>query len=400
MPRLSRQLPAYRKHKATGQAVVSLGGKDHYLGKWKSAASKAEYNRVTREWVAGGQIHVTNDLTLVELLASFKRHARTYYVGPDGTVNKEYRNYVTLSKRLAKMYGTTLAADFGPLRLKAFRQSLVDHGLARTNINQSINRVRHIFKWAAENELAPASVFEALRCVAGLRYGKTNAKETEPVRPVPDAFVDATLPYCSPQVAAMIGLQRVTGMRSGEVVQMRGCDINMQGETWIYTPASHKTQYRGHSRIVYLGPQAQAIIKQWLRGDTQAHLFQPCEAEQWRYAQMHANRKTPISCGNKPGSNRKAKPRRKPGQQYDTQSYGKSVKAAIERCNKARTEAGQPDIPHWHPHQLRPNYATLARREFGLEVARVLLGHKHASITEVYAEADQHLAADAALKIG
>ena len=74
--------------------------------------------------------------------------------------------------------------------------------------------VRQIFTWGAENELVPASIVEAQRSVAGLRYGKTTARETEPVRPVPVAYVDAVLPHVAPQIAAMIELQRVTGMRS------------------------------------------------------------------------------------------------------------------------------------------------------------------------------------------
>ena len=47
----NRRVPKYRRHKPTGQAVVTLSGKDHYLGKWNTAASKAEYDRLTGEWV-------------------------------------------------------------------------------------------------------------------------------------------------------------------------------------------------------------------------------------------------------------------------------------------------------------------------------------------------------------
>src|SRR6476646_5133730 len=47
---------------------------------------------------------------------------------------------------------------------------------------------------------------------------------------------------------------------------------------------------------------------------------------------------------------------------------------------------------HWHPHQLRHNAATRFRREFGLDVAQVLLGHKTLAVTQVYAERDVHLA--------
>jgi hypothetical protein len=54
MPKLVHRLPAYRQHKSTGQAIVTFNGRDFYLGPWKSAASRAEYNRLTTEWLASG----------------------------------------------------------------------------------------------------------------------------------------------------------------------------------------------------------------------------------------------------------------------------------------------------------------------------------------------------------
>lgn len=157
--------------------------------------------------------------------------------------------------------------EFGPLRLKAFRDSLIAEKLSRSSINHATNRTRRIFKWGVENELVEPRILEGLRAVAGLRFGKSDAKETEPVRPVADAHIDAVLPHCSPQVAAMIALQRICGMRSGEVVQMRTCDINTAGTVWTYSPATHKTQYRGHQRTVYIGPKGQAVLQEWLRAD-------------------------------------------------------------------------------------------------------------------------------------
>jgi integrase len=422
MPRLVNKLPSYRRHKATGQAVVSLGGQDIYLGPWKSVASKTEYQRRIREWQAAGGV-TTSDvsgLTVVELLAAFKRHARTYYVDVVGNPNTEYKNYATVMQRLGTAYGRTLACEFGPLRLKAFRQSLIERRLSRTHVNHSINRVRHIFKWAVENELVPASVIDALRCVAGLRYGKSDVKETEPVRPVPDARVNAVLPHVSPQVKAMIELQRVTGMRSGEVCRMRGCDLNTSGNVWTYTPASHKTMYRGHSRIVYLGPKAKEILGHWLRSNTQEYLFQPREAEEFRRQVQQARRKTPLSCGNRPGSNRRRRPAKSPGYHFTSGSYGRAIRVGCELAFGMPQELRRPakgETPEqklerqrlavewraentWHPHQLRHNAATYFRREHGLEVARVLLGHKHAAITEVYAEADRARAVEVAARIG
>ena len=78
-----------------------------------------------------------------------------------------------------------------------------------------------MFKWGVANELIPASVHHALLAVGGLRLGRCQARESEPVRPVPVEHVNAVLPHVSPQVAAMVRLQLLTGMRPGEVVVMR-----------------------------------------------------------------------------------------------------------------------------------------------------------------------------------
>jgi len=44
MPRLSVSLWEYRKHRASGQAVVTICGKDHCLGPHSTKVSKIEYD--------------------------------------------------------------------------------------------------------------------------------------------------------------------------------------------------------------------------------------------------------------------------------------------------------------------------------------------------------------------
>jgi integrase len=62
---------------------------------------------------------------------------------------------------------------------------------------------------------------------------------------------------------------------------------------------------------------------------------------------------------------------------------------------------GKPSaIPLWHPNQLRHNAATRLRREFGLDVARAVLGHSSPAVTEVYAELDGAKAAEAMERVG
>ncbi|HEX3724723.1 MAG TPA: site-specific integrase, partial [Pirellulales bacterium] len=132
MPKLKHRVPSYRRHKGSNQAVVSLSGRDIYLGKHNSPDSRREYNRLIAEWAANnGTLAAPHDLTVVELCAAFLRHAKTYYKRPDGTRTGEVASYKTLIGRLKAFYGHTLVGDFGPLALKTFRQQLIELGLAR-----------------------------------------------------------------------------------------------------------------------------------------------------------------------------------------------------------------------------------------------------------------------------
>ena len=121
-----------------------------------------------------------------------------------------------------------------------------------------------------------------------------------------------------------------------------------------------------------------------------AFLFSPAEAEAERRAKQHAGRKTPLSCGNAPGRNRKRRPSKQPGSRYTRGSYRQAVQYA---CRKA-------GIPPWHPHQLRHSAGTAIRKAEGIEVARIILGHRSAAITETYAELDHGRALQVMQKIG
>jgi integrase len=53
-----------------------------------------------------------------------------------------------------------------------------------------------------------------------------------------------------------------------------------------------------------------------------------------------------------------------------------------------------------HAHQLRHNAATWLRKEFRLDVARIILGHRSHDVTAIYAEADATQAVEIVGKIG
>jgi integrase len=389
---MPKSVPSYRHHRPSGQAVVTLNGKDHYLGPHDSAASRTEYDRLIGEWLANGRTLPEEDeqadLRICELVIAYLEFAKTYYA-VDGEPGKEFVCMRHASKPLVELYSKTPAREFGPLALKAVRQRWIDRDICRTHINQRVNRIRRIFKWGVENELIPATTLHGLQAVAPLKRGRTPARESEPVKPVPDEHVDAILSAVSPQVAAMIELQRLTGMRPGEVVLIRPCDVERNGKIWVFKPPTHKTAHHGHNRQIFIGPKAQEILAPWMLRDASAYCFSPLEAEEHRNRKRKAARKTPMTpsqCKRCP----KAKPKRAKRERYDVDSYRRAIYYGIKKSG----------CPKWHPHQLRHNCATRMRREFGLDVAQIILGHRSASITEVYAEVDKAKAVEVVEKVG
>jgi integrase len=105
--------------------------------------------------------------------------------------------------------------------------------------------------------------------------------------------------------------------------------------------------------------------------------------------EQRRNRTTPLY----PSQKLRAKvknPRQSPGERYTTRSYYHAIRNG---CKKA-------GVPNWHPNQLRHNAATYLRKEFGLDVARVILGHSSSSVTEIYAEVDHAKAISVMEQVG
>ena len=415
------KVPAYRLHKPSDLAVVRLNGKDVYLGKHGSAASKRKYEQVISEWLAN-HCQLPSYLlssretkanrtgrTINELFIAYWEYARSYYVR-NGEPTATLHHVKTSAKPLCELFGHTPLADFGPLRLKAVRQHMIEvHDWNRSTVNKSVGFIKRMFKWGVENEMVEVATYQAIATLSGLRKGRSEARETVPVRPVPRRLIDAVEPYVSKQVWAMVQLQLHTGMRPGEVVSMRRGDLDTTGRIWLYRPASHKTEHYGHQRRVYMGPQAQKVIMKFLDRNDDAYLFSPAEAEQERRIKQHAARQTPLSCGNRPGTNRRRSPKRKPGSSYDVPSYRRAIRRGCDKAfpwlrlagrdQKSLTVEERVEMKlwlnqhRWHPHQLRHNAATYLRKEFGIEAARLILGHRSASVTEIYAELDHERAA-------
>lgn len=363
MPRKRNVVPSYLFHSPTGQAYtkVWVGSKKQtiYLGPHGSEVSRQEFARIVGEAAVhtakGGPPPAT--LTVNELMAEFRKHADEYYRRADGTPTNEVVEYRLAARVVRELYGHVPATEFGPLALRAVREKMLAAGLSRKSINGRVDRVKRIWKWAAGLELVPFATFHALTAVTGLRQGRTSARESEPVRPVADAVVDATLPFLRRPVRGLVTFGRLTGCRPAEACSVRPSDIDQSAELWVYRPGQFKTLWQGKTRTILLGPKARALLEEFTPADPTHYFFPPT-------GRPHAH--------------------------YRTDSYDRAVARACERAG----------VPHWSPNQLRHTHGTTVRKLYGLEAAGAALGHTKMSATQIYAERDGQLAERVAREVG
>lgn len=336
--------PSYRLHKPTGQAVVTIAGKDRYLGKHGSDQSRIAYRRIIAEWGAGRQASnsiKSDDVTIAMLVTDYLRHCKSYY--PDA-----YNSETAAARRALSFLVDHLSlrvAEFGPLKLKAIRAIIVEgkdqrtgKPYARKYVNRLVAHICRMFKWGSENEVVPIDVYHALVNVPGLKAGRVSSPETDPVDPVADSLIEATIVHCPGVIADMIRVQRLTGMRPGEVCSLTPQMIDRTCNVWMADLQKHKNAWRQKQRVIFFGPRAQAILDKYVGRTADKVLFSPQEAMQQRLADKASKRVTPVTSGNRPGTNRKTIPMRAPRESYDTNSYRRAIKYA---CKKGNLEPGR-----------------------------------------------------------
>lgn len=195
--------PAYCLHKSSGRAYVTIDGKTVYLGTHGTQESRDQYDRVIGEWIGRGRTLPTppesssvscsvKGPTINVLAERFWTYCQTYYVDRDGNPSDEATNFKYVLGFLVRMYGTEPAAEFGPLKLKAIREAMIQprtikakrrsvgqdgkmitamvnittKGWSRRSTNKAISRLKRVFAWGIENELIDAARIEKGKVVA------------------------------------------------------------------------------------------------------------------------------------------------------------------------------------------------------------------------------------------
>jgi hypothetical protein len=113
--------PSLRRHKPSKQGVVTLNGRDHYVGHWPDTKRKppadvqAAYDALVAEWLANGRRPISGQLpplNVAELILQFwERHAVAHYRHPDGSPTSELEDFKHSLRPLREMYGRLTRAQ-------------------------------------------------------------------------------------------------------------------------------------------------------------------------------------------------------------------------------------------------------------------------------------------------
>jgi integrase len=376
---------SYRLHRGSGQAVVTLKGKTYYLGRFGSPESQEKFHRLMAESLVSPTFGIKkNELTVAQLVVAYLEYASKYYKTHE-KVNLHYA-----LNPLVELYPSLPIQQFGVIEFKVVREWWIKKNCCRQYVNDQMNRVRRFAKWVVAEKKADPMFHYELKCVEPLRRGHCDAYEAEPVKPVSDTDIEKTLPFLPQVIADMVRLQRLIGCRPGELVQIKPSMVDQSKDVWTITIDDHKNAWRGKERLIAVGPKAQEVLRPYLERGLSQYCFSPKEAMEQRTKARTQARKTPPSCGNRPGTNRKPKPKRTPSERYDSNNYARAIRYA---CRRAKIEP-------WSPNQLRHAAATHLRKLEGIEAASVILGHSQLSTTEIYAEKNFQAALSVAKRHG
>ena len=347
------RIPKLCHHKPSGRAYVRVDRKCKYLGVWGSPETEAAYNKFVVDFMRDNEESLpkpkSRGITMRQLTVLYTEWAEGYYSA------SEMPGIRAMAKWVNRESADFAAAHFSPRIFKRLRDAMIAAGNSRKYINQQHNRIAAMLAYGVELELVPPTVPMAIRQVRKLKPGRSEAKETVKVKPVPDEDILAAVEMMPDDLAVMVQLQLLLGCRPGELWVMTPGEIDRSGETWQYRPTLHKNAWRGKDKSIPIGPHARELLAPYLHRAETALCFTTSTGKQW-----------------------------------DRYRYRDCIHAA---CKLA-------EVPCWNPYQLRHNAGTEVRRLFGLEGVQSHLGHATRAVSEIYAEPKDDLGEEIARRIG
>lgn len=400
----SGSVPGLRRH-VRGYGVVRLNKIDHPLGPWPDPAGPAPpgvtaaYHEAIARWLAGGKKPLARagrepekPLLVKDLCGRFLEFAKGEY--PAGS--KEPENYRLAFAPLEALFGLTPAAGFDAPKLELVRADMLRRAWCRRHANRQVNRVKRLFRVAARKRWVPAAVPADLATVEPLRKGQHGAREADPREPTDEGQVDRVCGRLTPPMAAMVLLLWHTGMRPGEVRKLRCEELDRSDPTcWVFRPGEHKTDWKGQTRSVAIGPRAIAVLRPWLDAAGTGYVFSPGRLVTAYKAAAEKVRKGEAVTPEEAWAATWFK--RVPGRMLAAMGETYTADGFTASVTRAKEAAG---VPGFTAYAARHAVRERVGRAVSDEAARAVLGQKHISTLSHYGRLDEEAAKEAMRKIG
>jgi integrase len=334
MARPEKLVPTYLTKKPNLARLLWRGETRSLPGKYNSAESWAEFNRLCAIVAATGSLpHVKSDVKTLTIKDLGKRYLKAMTV-KFGKESKEPQYLSYAVRDCIKLFGSSPADAFSPPELKAVRASILKSGCVRRTANKRTQQIIRMFRWAVEEGLTPADQWQRLLAVEPIGKGHYGAVDNPKVQPVSTNDMNKALEFVSDEARDALKILAITGMRTGELLRMRPQDCDMSGRHWIYKTEIHKTGRKTGATSIVIPEPATLILSGRMPRDFTKPWFR----------------------------------------------HGLSwLRLAVCRaCVKA-------GIPHWHPHQLRHQMATRVAESLTRGDAQKLLRHHDPKMTDHYA---------------
>lgn len=282
-------------------------------------------------------------LSLRQLADLHDRHASKYYRRRDGSPTREHMNIRAVVDRFVAFAGeASPASKINRHQVRAWMDQLAADDLSRNYVNACLRKLRTVARWAADLDYIPTSIIEDLRLVKSLQPGRSAARESHRAPPPPLSIWEQLRPHLQPWARDVIQLVKLTGARPSEILELTNADVHVDQLARL-CPAQHKSAHRGKARVIPLSPSAIAILDRHLRPLCPLDfVFASARSEKGHYT-------------------------------ID------GLRSAVARAAR-KAGVAPPRL-----YDARRRVAIEARTRMGLDAAQALLGHAHASTTEIYA---------------
>ncbi len=344
-----------RPHKASGKMRVRVNGKDILLGPIGSEEAERNYRDLLKQLAAAPPPvpERRSGLMVAEVVERFLLHAQKRY----SQEGREASQFGLAVGPLLAECASLPAADVGARHLHRVRERMVALGWSRGVIARQTGRLRSVWRWAEMEDLVPEGRWSALRALPPLGAADRRVKDSEPRQAASWEVLARVCRQSPPACRAMLLVGWWSGARPGELRRMVPVEIDRSADVWLFRPTKHKCAWRGHARVIALGPRCQRVLTPWLEGRG---------AEEWVFPSG-------------------------PGRCYTMGSLSNAVGAAAERAGAKGFCAYQAR------HSARRNVTRAA----GLDEARAILGHRTLEQTAEYASGqDLETAMEVARKMG